>query len=138
MSADLPAELSAVGGDPAALLRAFGAALERGDPEAAATCFAPEAVYEEPPRFAFAGRAAIAEFVRDFAARHTNVRFEVVRVLAGPADGGPADGTLAAAEWRFSHTRAADGVHAAYAGMSFVELAGGRITRWRGYSALVG
>jgi uncharacterized protein (TIGR02246 family) len=121
------------GNDPAVLLRAFGEALARGDAEAAAACFAPDAVYEEPPRFAFAGRAAIAAFVRDFAERHTDVRFEVLRVLAAP------DSMLVAAEWRFSHTRLADGARVVYAGMSIVELtAGGRIARWRGYSAPVG
>ena len=133
MSADLPPQSHAAGGDPAALLRAFGEALARGDAEAAAACFAPDAVYEEPPRFAFAGRAAIAAFVRDFAERHRDVRFEVLRVLAAP------DSLLAAAEWRFSHIRIADGARVAYAGMSFVELsADGLIARWRGYSALVG
>ncbi len=114
------------------VLQTFGAALERGDARAAAACFAPDALYEEPPRFRFAGQAAIADFIRDFTARHHDVRFEIVRALASP------DGTLLAAEWRFGFTRTSDGTHTTYNGMSFVALADGRITHWRGYSASVG
>jgi limonene-1,2-epoxide hydrolase len=110
------------------VLHTFAAAVERGDAEAAAACFAPDAIYEEPPRFRFDGQDAIAAFIRDFAARHTDVRFEIIRSLANP------NGTLLAAEWCFAHTRTTDGAHASYAGMSFVTLAGGRIAHWRGYS----
>jgi len=69
--------------------------------------------------------------VRDFAARHRDVSFEIVRALPS------ADGTLLAAEWRFAHMRTGDGARAVYAGMCFVALAGRRITEWRGYSAAV-
>ncbi|MBF6591152.1 MAG: nuclear transport factor 2 family protein [Ktedonobacterales bacterium] len=115
--------------DAVALLRTFGAALERGDAAGAAACFALDAVYEEPPRFAFAGRAAIQGFCADFAARHSAVSFMVVRTLADPA------GALVAAEWRFAHTRTGDGARMVYQGMSFLELDGGLIVRWRGFSA---
>jgi limonene-1,2-epoxide hydrolase len=113
-----------------AVLRAFATALEHGDVEAAAACFALDATYDEPPRFHFEGRAAIAAFIRDFAASHTYVYFEIVRTLASP------DGAELAAEWRFGHTRGSDGARASYAGMSFITLTGGRIFSWRGYSAV--
>lgn len=114
------------------MLRAFGAALERGNATAAAACFAPDAVYEEPPRFVFTGQAAIQSFFADFVARHTDISFTVVRTLAD------ASGAALAAEWRFAHTRTSDGARRVYAGMCLLDLAAGRIARWRGYSALVG
>jgi ketosteroid isomerase-like protein len=114
--------------ESAGVLRTFGTALERGDAEAAAECFAPDAVYEEPPRFSFVGRAAIYEFVRDFTARHRAVSFSVMRALASP------ERALVAAEWQFSYIRASDGTHVSFAGMSFVEVEDGQIARWRGYS----
>jgi ketosteroid isomerase-like protein len=119
-------------GDTAAeILRRFGACLERGDAEGAAACFTADAVYEEPPRFAFTGRPAVHAFIVDFLARHTDVRFTVARALAS------ADGTLVAAEWRWSY-RSLDGSAHAFAGMCFVEPRDGRIARWRGFSAVVG
>ncbi len=123
-AADLPAR-------PDVLLQRLGACLERGDAAGASALFAPEASYSEPPIFAFEGRAAIHAFFADFAARHHDVRFEVVRTLADPS------GTLIAAEWRFAHTRTGDGVRKVYEGMSWVERADGLIIRWRGFSALV-
>ncbi len=118
-------------GDAEELLRRLEVCLERGDAAGAAALFAPEATYSEPPMFAFAGRAAILAFFADFAARHHDVRFEAVRTLADPSGG------LIAAEWRFAHTRTADGVRKVYEGMSWIERDGGLITRWRGFSALV-
>jgi uncharacterized protein (TIGR02246 family) len=123
-ASDLPAE-------PEALLQRLAACLERGDAAGAAALFAPDATYSEPPVFAFVGRAAIQAFFADFAARHHDVRFEVVRTLADPG------GRLVAAEWRFAHTRTADGARKVYEGMSWIERADGLITRWRGFSALV-
>jgi uncharacterized protein (TIGR02246 family) len=120
-----------VGGDPEAVLRALADCWQRGDADAAAALFAPDAVYREPPVFAFDGRAAIHAFFADFAARHHSVTFAIVRVLAAP------DGALAAAEWRFAHTRTADGTRAAYTGMCWLELRGGLVTRWQGYSTVV-
>lgn len=117
--------------DPIALLRRLAERWERGDADGAAALFAPDAIYSEPLAFSFAGRAAIHAFFADFAARHHDVRFELVRTLAA------ADGTLVAAEWRFAHTRTADGARKVYEGMSWIELADGLITRWHGLSALV-
>jgi ketosteroid isomerase-like protein len=113
--------------DSDALIR-FGACLERGDADGAANCFTSEAVYEEPPRFAFAGRPALRAFIADFLARHTDVSFTVERTLTS------GDGSLVAAEWRWSYRRL-DGSPRAFAGMCFVELRDGLIARWRGYSA---
>lgn len=118
------------GEDPADVLRAFGECLARGDANGAAALFTPHAVYEEPPSH-FVGREAIHAFIADFAATHTDARFEVVRALASP------DGALVAAEWRWSYTRSADGMRRAFAGISFVELRDGLIARWRGFSAPV-
>ncbi|HKV84899.1 MAG TPA: nuclear transport factor 2 family protein [Ktedonobacterales bacterium] len=119
------------GATAADALRRFGACLEHGDTEAAAACFTEDAVYEEPPRFAFTGRPALRAFIADFLARHTEVRFTVARTLAS------ADGALMAAEWRWSY-RSLDGSAHAFAGMCFVELRDGLIARWRGYSVAVG
>lgn len=113
------------------ILRTFGAHLARGDYDAAAALFAPDALYEEPPRFRFAGREALRGFFRDFAARHSNVSFTVQRAIADPS------GTLLAAEWRWEYTRDADGERRAFAGICFVDLAGGLIAHWRGFSAVV-
>ena len=112
------------------LLRAFGAALATGDAAAAAALFAPDAVYDEPPRFHFEGRPAIAAFIADFAARHTEVSFTVTRSLAS------ADGALLAAEWRWAYHRL-DGATRAFAGMCFVEVRGGLVARWRGFSSRI-
>jgi uncharacterized protein (TIGR02246 family) len=120
-----------VPGGAEAVLGRFAACLERGDAEGAAALFAPDAEYAEPPRFHFAGRDAIRTFIADFAARHREVRYAIVRTLTAP------DGLLTAAEWRFSYTRAADGSRVAFAGMSWVELRDGLIARWRGYSARI-
>lgn len=110
------------------VLRAFGECLARGDADGAATLFAPDAVYEEPP-VQFSGREAIHAFIAEFAATHSDARFEILRALASP------DGALLAAEWRWSYTRNADGTRRAFAGISFVELRGRLIARWRGFSA---
>ncbi|HEX9414768.1 MAG TPA: nuclear transport factor 2 family protein [Ktedonobacterales bacterium] len=113
------------------LLRAFGAALATGDAAAAAALFAPDATYSEPPVFAFKGRRALRGFFADFAARHHAISFTLVRTLADPS------GALVAAEWRFAHTRTADGERKEYEGMSWVELADGLIMSWRGFSVRV-
>ncbi len=118
-------------GDPEAVLRALADCWQRGDADAAAALFAPDAEYSEPPAFACSGRTAIHAFFADFAARHHAVTFAIVRVLAGP------DGALAAAEWRFAHTRTSDGKRAAYEGMCWIELRDGLVTRWHGYSVAV-
>jgi uncharacterized protein (TIGR02246 family) len=118
-----------VAADPLVVLRRFAERLEAGDATGLAALFAPDAEYSEPPRFAFAGRDAIAAFFADFAARHHAVSFAPVRALADP------DGALLAVEWHFAHTRRADGARATYAGMSWVDLADGLIARWRGFSA---
>ena len=123
-------------GDILAILARFADCLARGDGEGAAACFAPDATYSEPPRFAFTGRDQIAAFFADFAARHRAVSFTVVRVLATP-DGTP-DGTLAAVEWRFAYTSARDDTRTTFEGMSWVALAAdGLMARWRGFSARV-
>jgi uncharacterized protein (TIGR02246 family) len=118
--------------DPIRMVRRLAECWEHGDADAAAALFAPDAVYEEPPAFVLAGRAAIHAFFADFAARHHDVAFEVVRALAREGEG------LAAAEWRFAHTRTADGERKVYAGLAWVELdAAGLVARWRGFSARV-
>jgi uncharacterized protein (TIGR02246 family) len=117
--------------DPITLLRRLAERWERGDADGAAALFAPDAIYDEPRAFSFVGREAIRAFFADFAARHRDVRFELVRTLAA------ADGALVAAEWRFAHTRTADGIRKVYEGMSWIALTSGQITRWHGYSALV-
>jgi uncharacterized protein (TIGR02246 family) len=114
-----------------AVLAQFAACLERGDADGAAALFAPDAAYEEPPHAHFAGRDAVRAFIADFAARHHDVRYEVLRALTAP------DGLLTAAEWRFAYTRTADGSRTVLEGMSWVELRDGLIARWRGFSARV-
>lgn len=118
--------------DSAELLRTFALHLEAGNTDGAAMLFAPDAVYEEPPRFAFTGREALRAFFADFLASHTEVHFTVIRTLAS------SDDTVLAAEWRWSYTRTADGTARAFAGMCFIELGYGLITRWRGYSTPIG
>lgn len=113
------------------VLSRFGSCLERGDAEGTAACFAPDAIYEEPPRFAFSGRPALHAFITDFLARHTDVEFTVARTLVS------SDGALMAAEWRWSY-RGLDGSTHVFGGMCFVELRDDLIARWRGYSAVIG
>jgi|SRR5579872_4430438 len=114
--------------DSADLLRTFGLHLEAGNADGAAMLFAPDAVYVEPPRFQFEGREALRAFFADFLARHTDVHFTITRTLAS------ADDALLAAEWRWSYARTADSTARAFAGMCFLELSYGLITRWQGYS----
>ncbi len=119
--------MTAVGGRD--LLRAFGACLEAGDALGAAALFAPDATYDEPPAHMLRGRAAIHAFIADFAARHHSISFTIIRALADPAE------TTLAVEWRWAHTRSADGERKVFEGMSFVDFRDGRIARWRGFSA---
>ncbi|HEU4785694.1 MAG TPA: nuclear transport factor 2 family protein, partial [Ktedonobacterales bacterium] len=116
--------------DPVETLRAFGAAITRGEPTVAADLFAPDATYEEPPAPMLRGRAALLAFFTDFAARHSDVSFTISRAFAD------ASNTHVAAEWRFTYTRTEDGTHRVYEGISILDLtADGRIARWRGFSA---
>jgi limonene-1,2-epoxide hydrolase len=118
--------------DPAAILQAFGRALERGDSGAAANLFALAATYEEPPAPMLRGRDALRAFFADFAARHTAVSFTISHSFADPAS------RRLAAEWRFAYTRTEDGTPRVYEGISIVELsADGLIASWRGFSALL-
>jgi limonene-1,2-epoxide hydrolase len=119
--------------DPLETLRAFGAAVEQGEPEVAADLFAPDATYEEPPAPILRGHAALLAFLSDFAARHHDVSFTISRAFSD------ARRTRMAAEWRFAYTRDEDGTRRAYEGISIVECDGeGRITSWRGFSARLG
>ncbi len=117
------------GDDSLAVLRLFGERLAAGDAEGASALFTPDAEYDEPPAYSSRGRDALRAFIADFAATHTDVRFEVLRALASP------DGATLAAEWRWSYTRRADGTRRAFEGMCFVELRDGLMASWRGYSA---
>ena len=119
--------------DPVETLRAFGAAIERGEPAVATDLFAPDATYEEPPAPILHGRVALLTFFADFAARHSDVSFTISRAFAD------ADNTLVAAEWRFAYTRTLDGARRVYEGISILDFtADGRIASWRGFSALLG
>jgi ketosteroid isomerase-like protein len=115
---------------PAETLRSFGERLASGDAASAAELFTLDATYDEPPA-RFVGRAAIAGFIAGFAARHHDARFTVLRALAR------ADQVEAAAEWRWSYTRDADGQPRVYEGACFITLRDGLIASWRGYSALL-
>lgn len=119
--------------DPEAVLRAFGVAIERGEPEKAANLFAPDATYEEPPAPILRGRDALLAFFGDFTARHHDVSFTVSRAFSDTSN------TRLAAEWRFVYIRTEDGTRRVYEGISIVEFDGsGRIASWRGFSALLG
>lgn len=119
--------------DPLKTLRAFGAAVEQGQPEAATGLFAPDATYEEPPSPTLRGRAALLAFLSDFATRHHDVSFTISRAFSD------ASGTRMAAEWRFAYTRDEDGTRRVFEGISIVECdSDGRIASWRGFSALLG
>ncbi|HEU5347177.1 MAG TPA: nuclear transport factor 2 family protein [Ktedonobacterales bacterium] len=119
--------------DPVETLRAFGAAIEQGQPRVAADYFAADAMYEEPPAPLLRGSDALFAFFDDFAARHTDVSFTISRAFSN------ANNARVAAEWRFAYARIADGTRRVYEGMSIVEFdADGRITSWRGFSALLG
>src|SRR5215467_3178333 len=109
-------------------LARFADALARNDADAAAEVFAEDALYEEPPRFHFAGREAIRVFLRDFTARHSDARFSVLRAVADPKRG------VLAAEWEWRYLSASDGQERAFAGMSFITFAGDKIASWRGLS----
>ena len=113
---------------PDEVLRAFGAALAAGDAAGAAALFTEDATYDEPPVH-FAGRAAIARFIAEFAAHHHNAAFSVARALVSP------DGALAAAEWRWSYIRDSDGEERLFEGASFISYRDGLIAAWRGFSA---
>ena len=119
--------------DPLATLRAFGAAIEQGEPAVAADLFAPDATYEEPPAPILRGHAALLAFLSDFAARHHAVSFTISRAFADAAN------TRVAAEWRFAYTRDEDGERRVYEGISIAACDNvGRITSWRGFSARLG
>jgi uncharacterized protein (TIGR02246 family) len=111
-----------------AALARFADALARNDADAAAEVFAVDAVYEEPPRFHFAGREAIRAFLRDFTARHFHARFSVLGAIADPGR------SLLAAEWEWRYLSARDGQESAFAGMCFITFAGDKIASWRGLS----
>jgi limonene-1,2-epoxide hydrolase len=117
--------------DALEVLRAFGERLERGDADGVAALFTPDATYHEPPVYDFSGRDAIRAFVADFAARHSDVSFTIVRAFVDST------GAWLAAEWRFVYTRSANGTRRTFAGISMVEMRGGLIASWRGYSTLV-
>lgn len=113
---------------PAEILRAFGERLASGDADGAAALFAEDAAYAEPPAHSFSGRAALREFIADFAARHHDVSFTVARLLAS------ADGREAAALWRWAYTRASDGQRRVFEGACFLTFRDGLIASWQGYS----
>jgi ketosteroid isomerase-like protein len=115
--------------DLIAVLHQLAVCWERGDADGAAALFGADATYSEPPAPPLLGRAAIHAYFADFAARHHAVKFSLLRTLADPAC------DLLAAEWRFTHTRTADGARKVYQGMSWIEFANGTVTRWHGYSA---
>lgn len=118
--------------DPVETLRAFGAAIEQGEPTVAANLFAPDATYEEPPAPMLHGRASLLAFFTDFANRHSDVSFTISRAFAD------ASNTRVAAEWRFAYTRTEDGIRRVYEGISILEFtADGLIASWRGFSALL-
>src|SRR5215813_10952078 len=98
------------------MLRAFTERLARGDAEGVAALFMPDATYQEPPRYAFSGRSAIRAFVADFAARHSEVSFAILRAFTD------ASGSSLAVEWRFAYLRSADGTRRVFEGISIVEL----------------
>ncbi|HEX5439325.1 MAG TPA: nuclear transport factor 2 family protein [Ktedonobacterales bacterium] len=119
--------------NPVETLRAFGAAITRGEPTVAADIFAPDATYEEPPAPILRGRAALLAFFTDFANCHSDVSFTISRAFADD------DNTRVAAEWRFAYTRTEDGTQRVYEGISILEFtAEGLIASWRGFSALLG
>jgi limonene-1,2-epoxide hydrolase len=130
-SAGSRGEKESEGTERLALLRAFGERLAAGDAEGAAALFTPDVAYDEPPAHTFHGRDALRAFIADFAATHSDVRFEVVRALASR------DGATLAAEWRWSYTRTADGARRAFAGMCFVDVRDGQMATWKGYSVPV-
>jgi limonene-1,2-epoxide hydrolase len=116
--------------DPVETLRAFGAAITRGEPTVAANLFAPDATYEEPPAPILRGRDALLAFFTDFAGRHSDVSFTISRAFVD------ASNTSVAAEWRFAYTRTEDGTQRAYEGISILEFtADWHIASWRGFSA---
>lgn len=118
--------------DPLAILQAFSAAIEQGQPVVAADLFAPDATYEEPPVPMLRGRAAIRDFFIDFADRHSDVTFVIGRVFADTTN------TRVASEWRFAYTRTEDGTQRVFEGMSILDYsADGLIASWRGFSALL-
>ena len=116
---------------PAETLRAFGERLASGDADGAAALFTEDVAYAEPPAHAFSGRAALRDFIADFAARHHDVSFTVSRTLASP------DGHEAAALWRWAYARNADGQRRVFDGACFLTLRDGLIASWQGYSARV-
>lgn len=119
--------------DPVETLRAFGEAIERGEPIVAADYFAPDATYEEPPVPMLRGRAALLAFFQDFADRHSDVSFTISRAFSD------ASKTRVASEWRFAYTRTEDGTQRVFEGMSILDFdADGRIASWRGFSTLLG
>jgi len=109
-------------------LARFADALARGDADTAAELFAEDATYEEPPRFRFEGREAIRAFFRDFAERHSDARFTVLRAVADPTQ------SLLAAEWEWRYVSASDGQERAFTGVGFITFTGEKITSWRGLS----
>lgn len=117
--------------EPAEALRAFGERLASGEAGGAASLFTEDAAYAEPPAHTFTGRAALSDFIAEFAARHHDVSFTVTRLLVAP------DGLEAAALWRWAYTRDADGQRRAFEGACFLTMRDGLIASWQGYSARV-
>ncbi|HEU0028100.1 MAG TPA: nuclear transport factor 2 family protein [Ktedonobacterales bacterium] len=112
------------------VLRAFGQRLAVGDAAGAAALFAADAIYDEPPAH-FEGREAIEGFIVDFAATHHDADFTVLRALTRP------DQVEAAAEWRWSYTRNADGERRVFEGACFITFRDGLIASWRGFSVRI-
>jgi len=111
------------------LLARFSSLLRDGNGTGAADLFSEDATYDEPPRFAFRGRASIREFFADFTANHRNARFTVSRLVT--------QGDLLAAEWRWDYVRNADGTQRAFGGIAMIQVRNESIQSWRGYSALI-
>jgi ketosteroid isomerase-like protein len=117
--------------EPAEALRTFGERLASGDAEGAAALFTEDAAYAEPPNHIFTGRAALRDFIAEFAARHHAVNFTVTRLLVAP------DGHETAALWRWAYTRDSDGQRRVFEGACFLTMRDGLIASWQGYSARV-
>ncbi len=108
------------------LLRRFTTAVETNDPDGLAALFLPDGVYVDGFYGPFAGRAAIAEMLRDhFWGAAKDFRWQMRDPVC--------DGRVGYAHWLFSYTSVlpgAEGKRVVFEGMSRFELEGGQIRRY--------
>jgi limonene-1,2-epoxide hydrolase len=121
---DAPPPVPAGPPGPANYFEQLREAFELGDPDWAATAYAPDAVYYEPANPPHEGREAIRSYLNDLLKGHPGLRYEVRRMGA--------DGRTAIVEWTWSFRRNGRRV-ADQPGVSVIEVGERGISYHRDY-----